>query len=197
VANTPDSVVYGCLKRGNLPTFKKYLYTLRASSATPSQKKRATPTTAPTLAAVPAHVIPPPMVSITNLYDRTSRAPARTATAPPPASPRPPKLQRRKTIRRTFQVGKSLERGSTSVLVSNRTVRNQTKAAIEVLKETPIGEVRRYLLKHALIKAGATPPHAVMRQIYESAHLICGEICNRNPHTFLHNYLYDDKFVGK
>jgi hypothetical protein len=207
VSNTPDNVVYGCMKRGSLPTFKKYLYTLRATlpessnlNKSKSKGKTIIPTTPPTLATVPAHIIPPPMVSITNMNGFATsapRVPARPTNNPVPTLPRAPKLQRRRTIKRDYQLGKSIERGTTSVLVSNRTVRNQIKANIEVLKEAPIGEVRRYLLKHSLIKAGATPPHAVMRQIYESANLICGEICNRNPHTFLHNYLYDDKFVGK
>jgi hypothetical protein len=51
------------------------------------------------------------------------------------------------------------------------------------LKQTPIDEVRRYLTKKGFIRVGSDAPNDVLRKMYESAVLICGEIQNHNPET--------------
>jgi hypothetical protein len=57
------------------------------------------------------------------------------------------------------------------------------------LKQTPIEEVRRYLMKKGMIKVGSTAPNDVLRKMYEAAQLICGEIQNHNPDNLLYNFL--------
>jgi hypothetical protein len=99
----------------------------------------------------------------------------------------------RKTLRRTFKIGKSNANNRISVLVSNRTIRNRISNRNIELKQTPMLEVRRYLVKHGLIKIGSPSPPDVLRQMYESASLMCGNITNHNSETLMYNYLNSEK----
>ena len=53
-------------------------------------------------------------------------------------------------------------------------------------------EVRNYLLKNGFIKVGTNAPNDVLREMYESAQLMCGEIKNHNPDNLLYNYFNDN-----
>ena len=97
--------------------------------------------------------------------------------------------KQKRTLRRTYKVGKSKVVPKISVLVSNRTIRNNITAKAQLLKQVPINEIKRYLIKHGFIKIGTTAPNDVLRKMYESAMLICGEVKNHNPDNLLYNYL--------
>ena len=97
--------------------------------------------------------------------------------------------KQKRTLRRTFRVGKSKVHPRVSVLVSNRTIRNQIQSKCQALKEIPIEEVRKYLIKAGLIRVGSSSPNDVLRKMYESAMLMCGEIQNHNTENLLYNYL--------
>ena len=91
-------------------------------------------------------------------------------------------------MRRTYRIGKSKAYPRTSVLVSNKTLRNQANLRQTELKETPINEVKQYLKQQGFIKVGTTTPNDVLRQMYESACMICGELKNYSPENLLYNY---------
>ena len=99
--------------------------------------------------------------------------------------------KRKKIIRRTYKIGKSKKVPKISVLVSNKTIRNETATKKQLLKQKPILEIKRYLIRHGFIKIGSICPDDLMRKMYESAILICGEIQNHNPDNLLHNYIND------
>jgi hypothetical protein len=101
------------------------------------------------------------------------------------------KKKQKKTIRRTYKTGRSSIMPKVSVLVSNKTIRNNISTKTLLMKQTPIYEVRKYLIKHGFIKVGAVTPNDVLRKMYESAMLICGEIQNHNPDNLLYNFLHD------
>ena len=101
-----------------------------------------------------------------------------------------PKKQKR-IKRRTFRVGKSKVHPRVSVLVSNRTLRSNANLKKQQLKETNMKDVRRYLLKQGFIKVGTSTPNDVLRQMYENANMICGEVKNYNPENLLYNYFND------
>jgi hypothetical protein len=100
--------------------------------------------------------------------------------------------KQKRTIRRTYYVGKSRIHPRISVLVSNKTIRARTTLKQQELKQVPITEVKKYLLKHGFIKVGTSSPNDVLREMYENAQLICGEIKNHNPENLLYNYFHDD-----
>jgi hypothetical protein len=104
---------------------------------------------------------------------------------------KPMRKKRKKTIRRTYKIGKSKVLPRVSVLVSNKTIRSNISIKTQELKQVPIHEVKRHLIKHGLIRVGSTAPNDVLRKMYESSLLMCGEVNNHNPDNLLYNFLHD------
>ena len=75
------------------------------------------------------------------------------------------------------------------VLVSNKTIRKNVTTKAQLLKQVPMEEIKKYLIKHGFIKIGTTAPNDVLRKIYESAIMMGGEIQNYNSENLLYNYL--------
>jgi len=98
-------------------------------------------------------------------------------------------LKQKKTVKRTYYVGKSKVHPKVAVLVSNRTLRKKITTQAQLLKQVPIHEVKKYLIKKGFIKVGSVAPNDVMRKMYESAVLVGGEIQNHNSENLLYNYL--------
>ena len=102
-------------------------------------------------------------------------------------------LKQKKTLRRTHYVGKSKIFPKVSVLVSNKTIRNNVSTKTQLLKQTPIHDVKQFLIKKGFIKVGSIAPNDVLRKMYESVSLICGEVHNHNSDNFLYNYFNAEK----
>ena len=96
--------------------------------------------------------------------------------------------RRRKTLRRTYKIGKSKNTPKVSVLISNKTIRNQISNKSQMLKQTPIYDIKKHLIKNGFIKVGSIAPNDVLRKMYETSMLMCGEIHNYNPDNLLYNY---------
>jgi len=172
---------YGCLKGGSLPTYKtyhnqtqkRYAETHQSSSQVTSSSEKK------------------PEDFNRDVYKKSEIRQTLEKMREKPKKLRYPKQKR--TVRRTFKVGKSKTKPHISVLVSNKTIRNQITTKTHLLKQTPIDEVRRYLTKKGFIRVGSDAPNDVLRKMYESAVLICGEIQNHNPDNLLYNFLNDVK----
>ena len=100
--------------------------------------------------------------------------------------------KQKRTSRRTYLLGKSKTFPKVSVLVSNRTIRNKISTQKQLIKQTPLPEIKKYLIKHGFIKIGTTAPNDVLRKMYETAILMCGEIHNHNPDNLLYNFFYKE-----
>jgi len=116
--------------------------------------------------------------------------------SPGPGGPGPePDLKyvrQKRTNRRTYKVGKSPTYAKVGVLISNRTLRKDITTQSYRLKQTPMSEIRRFLTKHGLIKTGTTAPNDVLRKMYESSKMLCGEVYNHNTDILLHNFVHAD-----
>jgi hypothetical protein len=99
----------------------------------------------------------------------------------------------RKTLKRTYKIGKSDSNRKISVLVSNKTLRNQASNKSITLKKTPMIDVRKFLVKRGLVKVGTIAPPDVLRKMYESASMVCGDVTNHNPETLMYNFLNPEK----
>ena len=97
--------------------------------------------------------------------------------------------KQKRTIRRTFRVGKSKTFPRVSVLISNKTIRNNIITQTQMIKKTPIQDIKRFLVKHGFIKIGSNTPNDILRKMYESATLICGEVYNHNKENLLYNFI--------
>ena len=101
--------------------------------------------------------------------------------------------KQKRVSRRTYLLGKSKTYPKVSVLVSNRTIRNKITTQKQLMKQTPLPEIKKYLIKHGFIKIGTTAPNDVLRKMYETATLMCGKIHNHNPDNLLYNFFYNSK----
>jgi hypothetical protein len=156
---------YGCLKNGSLPTYRTSMN--KTVKATDVKEKPKTDNAIDRIRA--------------RLNERANRQQAIKV----------PKTKPNKLIRRTYHVGKDKYRPSVGVLLPNRTIRNKVTNKSFMLKNTPIDEIRRFLLKQGFIKVGSTSPNDVLRKMYESIMMIDGEIKNYNPDNLLYNFFND------
>ena len=100
-------------------------------------------------------------------------------------------MKQRKTVKRTYKVGKSTNISKVSVLISNKTIRNNIMDKTHTLKMRPIEEMKRFLIKKGFIRVGTSAPNDVIRKMYETANMVCGEIENHNADNLLFNYMND------
>uniref|UniRef100_A0A6C0I504 Uncharacterized protein n=1 Tax=viral metagenome TaxID=1070528 RepID=A0A6C0I504_9ZZZZ len=171
--------LYGCLKNGSLPTYKKYINQTRRVD--PIQKQQL-PVSRPITISE----------DITETLKNASAIRQLDAKLKNDVITQRPRLTKQKrTMRRTYKVGRSKTSPQVGVLISNKTLRNNISAKTHTLRQVSIDEVKKHLIKHGLIKVGSIAPNDVLRKMYESAMLICGEVQNHNPDNILHNFLND------
>jgi hypothetical protein len=210
--NTLQQPKYGCLKNGSLPTYRNFMNQTRKNFPlqNPIQHKNQQPTiiiggstnnTSNAAAAnnTNANNNPLSLIGHSNepvenkINDTINRVKQMNQTATKlqelKKQMRPKKMKRKKTKRRTYKIGKSKILPKVSVLVSNKTIRNNITTKKQLLKQVPIQEVKSYLMKRGFIRIGSTSPNDVLRKMYESAVMICGEVQNHNPDNLLYNYL--------
>ena len=210
--NTLQPPQYGCLKNGTLPTYRNYMNQTRKNIQQPiitiggnmnTIDTNANKNTTQSINAQPTTSIQP-LVSNQNggnnsqhvenkINDAIDRVKQMNQTAiklqEMKKKMKPKKMKQKKTKRRTYKIGKSKVLPKVSVLVSNKTIRNNITTKKQLLKQVPIQEVKSYLMKRGFIKVGSTAPNDVLRKMHESAAMICGEVQNHNPENLLYNYL--------
>ena len=167
---------YGCLKNGSLPTYRSFMnQTRKKQPDIIGGKPNDTPISVKNnnFSSLESSKIREKIENI-NMNKNKKK-----------------KMKRKKTIRRTYKIGRSKIMPKVSVLVSNKTIRNNISTKTQLIKQVPIHEIRRYLIKHGFIRVGSNTPNDVLRKMYESAMLICGEIQNHNPDNLLYNFLHD------
>jgi hypothetical protein len=240
----PSPPQYGCLKGGNLPTYRSWNTAKNMSSLNRSQPELLPPPStqgfnvAPNLVLAPTDAAANPLA--TNFaepmiqsqsqsqtqndqnplfpskspektlqerlknpewlttQDRTKHAitPLHTKHAIQKKlkelqaqKPYKPNRRQRKTVRRTFVLGKSKHYPKIGVLVSNKTLRKQIGTRGHQLKQVPIDDVRKALIKKGLIKVGSIAPNDVLRKMYETMNMMCGDLHNHNPDNLIYNYM--------
>jgi len=214
--NTLQTPNYGCLKNGTLPTYRNFMNQTRKNIQQPiitiggnnisnDKNNNTTPSiNINTNTTNPIDPIHRPLMSSQNgvnnsqhvenkINDAIDRVKQMNQTAVKlqelKKQLKPKKMKQKKTKRRTYKIGKSKILPKVSVLVSNKTIRNNISTKKQLLKQVPIQEVKSYLMKRGFIKVGSTAPSDVLRKMYESAVMICGEVQNHNPDNLLYNYL--------
>lgn len=237
---------YGCLKSGNLPTYRQWNMGGGGGAAVTRKVSLQVPEGPPV--AVPGGSSPifvqnPPVLPMATVHNQPLHIPPLHIPSPPVASSYgggggtsfvPPlyteteKLaqqkakeiyenmrakenqvmggvratedselkmkKQKKTIMRKLTTGiskknrnHSEEPGKVSILIPNKTIRKKVDNMKHEMHQTPIQEVKKYLLKHGFIKIGSPAPNDVLRKIYEDL-LVLGDVYNRNGENIVYNF---------
>jgi hypothetical protein len=92
----------------------------------------------------------------------------------------------RKTNKKRFRIGKHDD--VVGVLLKNKQTQRHIQSQHLALKQKTIGEIRKYLYEHHLLKVGSNAPPDVLRRMYEDA-ILTGEVKNTNNDILLHNFM--------
>lgn len=162
---------WGCLKNGNLPTFRDWKRTTQKvgdySDGSGGGDKK---------------------------YEMKAMMDAKERYL---VKPRTWNKKQKKTVRRKYNVGRYSNMSKVAVLVSNKTIRNNILNKKQTIQRTPIDEMRKFLVKKGFIRVGTSAPNDVLMKMYETANLICGEVENHNADTLLYNYINDVNDVNE
>ena len=183
---------WGNLKQGSKPTYRVWKNTT-AKQLPPSFLQQQQPQPQPIRRTIVDDV--PSLVQVnyeTQLNEKIKELSEREQYATMKMQTKPvlkkKQKQQKRTVRRTFRIGKSKINPLISVLVSNKTLRTEANRKKMALKETPMPEVKKYLRKHGFVKVGTSTPNDILRQMYENVKMVCGEVHNHNPDNLLYNY---------
>ena len=228
--NINQAPLYGCLKNGNLPTFRNYMNQTRKNlpghTNMPNMLNIQNIQNIPSMPSIPKPLnisnipikIEPQMIggnkssnllptenkitdtplSHTDLIEKKVNESLNRVNIMRKTEEKlkdinrkyiPTIKKRKKTYKRTYKVGKSSVFPRVSVLVSNKTIRKQVANKKQLLKQSSMSDIKKFLMKRGFIKVGSTAPNDVLRKMYESATLICGEIQNHNPENLLYNFM--------
>jgi hypothetical protein len=194
---------FGCLKNGQLPTYRNYMNKTQkvfTQPTTPLQIggninniSNSAPTQQPqkSITDIRNEMIENRLKESMNRVNEMKHVEQKLQQLR--TNNKPKKMKRKKTIRRTYKLGKSKLTPKVSVLVSNKTIRNNISTKAQLLKQTPIEEVKKHLIKCGLIKVGTIAPNDVLRKMYESSVLMCGDLHNHNPDYLLYNFVNGPK----
>jgi hypothetical protein len=92
----------------------------------------------------------------------------------------------RKTHKKRFRIGKHDD--VVGVLLKNKQTQRHIQSQHLTLKQKTIGEIRKYLYEHHLLKIGSNAPPDVLRRMYEDA-ILTGDVKNTNKDVLLHNFM--------
>jgi len=92
----------------------------------------------------------------------------------------------RKTNKKRFRIGKHDD--VVGVLLKNKQTQRHIQTQHLALRQKTIGEIRKYLYEHNLLKVGSNAPPDVLRRMYEDA-ILTGEVKNTNNQVLLHNFM--------
>ena len=96
----------------------------------------------------------------------------------------------KKTIKRTYSLGKDKKKRSIGVLIKDRKTRKKILDAQRELKKKSINDIKQQLKDRGLIKTGSTAPNDIMRKMYEAC-MLSGDVTNQDGDVLMHNFLHE------
>jgi hypothetical protein len=92
----------------------------------------------------------------------------------------------RKTKKKSYRLGK--HDNVVGVLLKNKQTQRHIQSQHLSLRQKTIGEIRKYLYDHHLLKIGSNAPPDVLRRMYEDA-ILTGDVKNTNDNVLIHNFM--------
>ena len=152
---------HGCLKNGKKPTFREWATKMLGGGSEP-----AAPTVPPTSTS-----------TLTELNGGGEHTPEQLAGM---------RVKIRKTKKKSYRIGKHDD--VVGVLLKNKQTQRHIQNQHLTLKQKTIGEIRKYLYEHHLLKVGSNAPPDVLRRMYEDS-IMTGDVKNTNKDVLLHNFM--------
>lgn len=178
---------YGCLKNGQLPTYRTWKHN-QTQKIYPSIDVNVKTPVISNQMNQPSEIPDSSIISQPSNNGVYNINPQRFNSVLESQKPLKKPKHRRKIIRRKFTIGRSKIAPKVSVLVSNKTIRKNIYTNKTLLKQTPLQDVKKFLIKRGFIKVGFLAPPDILRQMYESVKTLCGDATNHNPENLLYNY---------
>jgi type II secretory pathway pseudopilin PulG len=191
---------FGCLKNGELPTYRSYTRknhiggTLAQPDINPSFVNPVIHTDNPFDTPLLTSTLSTPSIMTPKFIEQSQKFEkihGGQISNEKKAERKIRYRKRKKIFKRTYKIGRSKTEPKVGVLVSNKTIRSRISTQAQLLKQTSIQDVRRFLIKKGFIKVGTNAPNDVLRKMYETVSLVCGEIQNHNPDNLLYNFIHD------
>lgn len=92
----------------------------------------------------------------------------------------------RRTQKKKYRIGKHDD--VVGVLLKNKESQRHIQKQHLALKQKTIGEIRKHLYEHHLLKIGSNAPPDVLRRMYEDS-ILTGDVKNTNKGVLLHNFM--------
>ena len=196
--NTNKTPIYGCLKNGNLPTFRTFKNkTIKKPYSDSNTILNIKEENNVTINPIVIESDKNELVSI-NMDDLLSPAisPAISPEISPAISPEiipeislnAPIQEKCLTKPKTIKYTLGKKDNIVSVLIKNAHTRKNIVDSIARIKETKMTDMKKYLKQHNLLKSGSKCPPDVIKKLYEQSFL-CGIIKNNNKDNLIENFL--------
>ena len=165
-------VPYGCLKNGMKPTYRNWVRKTQKLSDISKM-----------------NVVPPTPEEVDRLKMRLNQNLQHGTSSGGNPKFKKKYLIKRKS-RKRYKLGKQKHNRTISVLIKGSTMRKKINQEKIMLSKKSIHDIKNYLKKHGLLKAGSSCPEDVLRKMYEST-ILTGYVKNNNKDVLLHNFLND------
>jgi len=173
---------HGCLKNGKKPTFREWASKILGGGPP----------------GVPPGVPPPydggatgggiqsTSSTDTNTHNKSVQSISGSTDQIDPSQIAGMRVKIRKTHKKRYRIGKHDD--VVGVLLKNKQTQRHIQSQHLTLRQKSIGEIRKYLYDHHLLKIGSNAPPDVLRRMYEDA-ILTGDVKNTNDGVMLHNFM--------
>jgi hypothetical protein len=191
----PSPPPYGCLKSGNKPTYRTWMNKTKKNTFfedTSNIQTNELQIEEPVIPIIQDNQIIQELVHRPIPIIQSQQQPQinEQFNNPPIRLNKPKKYKHytKKTIKKHYILGKKPKNRTISVLIKGSKMRKKIQDEKNDVSQKPVDEIKIYLRKRGLIKAGSTIPTDILRKMYESA-LLTGFVTNHSKEIMLHNYL--------
>ena len=163
-----DEPPHGCLKNGRKPTFREWATKMLGGGSEP------------------ATTTPSSNNESTGLIGGSGSGSGTGRGDIHPDQVAGMRVKIRKTKKKSYRIGK--HDNVVGVLLKNKQTQRHIQNQHLTLKQKTIGEIRKYLYDHQLLKVGSNAPPDVLRRMYEDS-IMTGDVKNTNNDVLLHNFM--------
>ena len=180
-----NDIGYGCLKNGIKPNYRNWIKTKKNNCLDNNIKTTTFENPIEVTSSVEIPLEQPSLVDDVNekLPELKKEIPKFEEIVSIPTE-----QKIKKTIKRTYTLGKSKLYRKIGLLLKNKTIKQKVLDAQKELKKTDLKSIKKYLVDKGLIKIGSNAPVDVLKELYENAKLT-GEVNNLNKETLLYNFI--------